>query len=83
MQEQKPGTVSADEEDLDLALTMERAAQVLERLGISVDDVLDELAVLHAEQLDDAYGADYMRDIERRIAEHQRSASSPQPHCHD
>lgn len=79
MQEPKPGSFRAEDEDLELALLMERAAQALERLGLTTDDILDELAVVHAEELDDAYGADYMQEIERHIAAYQRPSAESQP----
>lgn len=74
MEERHPQPVVEQDLDEELATTMEQSARALERLGVTVDDLLGEIAAVHAEDLDARYGADFMRDIERRIAERQQAA---------
>lgn len=53
-------------QDDHLAELMDRAAQSLSAAGITVRDLLDDLEQSRADVMLEAYGAEFMADLERR-----------------
>ncbi|MGI8550128.1 MAG: hypothetical protein ACR2PL_04905, partial [Dehalococcoidia bacterium] len=56
------------------AETSARAASILERAGVTVDDLLAELPAVREEVLRDSYGDAFVDELERRHAESRGSA---------
>ncbi len=71
--------VTDQDTEADLAALMERAAQAMERMGITAQDFLNELPIAQTEVLHEIYGPAYMQEIERRIAAYRQKTSSQQP----
>lgn len=56
-------------QDAHLAKLMEMAAAALERAGITVDEILDELPRARDEVVSEHYGKTFLEDLERAHAE--------------
>jgi predicted DNA-binding protein len=65
-------------QDQHLAETSTRAASILERAGITVDDLLADLPAVREEVLRDSYGDTFVDALERRHAK-SRSSSGARP----
>jgi len=63
-----------EDEDTALIETMTRAAQSLDRLGITAQDILDELSAVRAEVPQRAYGATFMEKLERQFKATHRAS---------
>jgi|GEM_PF-2000933 len=70
-----------EDEDTALAETMTRASQSLDRLGITPQDILNELPAARAEVLQRAYGAAFLEKLERQFKAAHRVA--PIQHAHE
>ena len=70
------------DQDAELEAIMERAALALERLGITVEDIVDELPAARGDVLHEIYGSSSMREIDRRIAALKEQTPAPQPGDH-
>ena len=56
-------------QDEHLAAMMQRAQQALAAIGMTAQDLLDELPAARAEVAAEAYGAEFLRELERQQAE--------------
>jgi bifunctional DNA-binding transcriptional regulator/antitoxin component of YhaV-PrlF toxin-antitoxin module len=63
------GTILLFPQDQHLAETATRAASILERAGLTIDDLLTELPAVREEVLRDSYGDAFVDEVERRHAE--------------
>jgi len=54
-----------DDEDAELATAFARAAQVLDRYGLTAQDLLDELPAARDEAMRRLYGDELVDDLER------------------
>ena len=64
-----------DDEDTELVETMTRATQSSDRLGITAQEILDELPAARAEVLQRAYGAAFLEKLERQFKAAHRASS--------
>ncbi len=78
MHEQEAPSAASRQTEADLEMLMERAARAMERMGVTVQDFLDELPAARGEVLQEIYGPAYMREIERLIAAYRQQSPSHQ-----
>ena len=62
------------DEDMELAETMLRASQALDRLGLTAQDFLDELPAARAAVLQAAYGPAFLQQLERQFQAAHRAS---------
>lgn len=65
------GVLMVVPQDAHLAALMERAAQALAAAGLTAQDLLGELPAARAEVVTEAYGAEFLREMERLKAQTQ------------
>ena len=67
-----------DDEDTELVETMASAAQALDRLRNTAQDILNELSAARAEVLQRAYGAAFLERLAHRFEEAHRPSPEPE-----
>jgi AbrB family looped-hinge helix DNA binding protein len=63
------GVLMVVPQDEHLAALMERAAQALAAAGVTAGDLLEELPAARAEVVTEAYGAEFLREMEQLKAQ--------------